>query len=109
MSHSYVLNAFVKCQWSSFSRQLNLYGFLRITTGTDYGAYYHELFLRGRPDLHNFMRRVGKPHGLDRRKHKLAEGQDPNLYDLPPVPTAVASAAAVMALAPMGDSAAIPM
>jgi hypothetical protein len=33
---------------ASFRRQLNIYGFLRITQGPDKGAYYHELFLRGR-------------------------------------------------------------
>jgi hypothetical protein len=30
----------------SFHRQLNLYGFLKITQGRDKGAHYHELFLR---------------------------------------------------------------
>jgi hypothetical protein len=49
------------------------------------GAYYHELFIRPRPDLHSFMRRVGKPHLMDRRKHKLAEGDDPNFYAMPAV------------------------
>jgi hypothetical protein len=102
-------------QWSSFSRQLNLYGWLRVTSGPDYGthpfdrsalllvkvhysrphlfrflagAYYHELFIRPRPDLHSFMRRVGKPHLMDRRKHKLAEGDDPNFYGMSRVPEA---------------------
>jgi hypothetical protein len=79
-------------KWASFSRQLNLYGFLRITSGPDYGAYYHELFLRSRSDLHSFMRRVGKPHLMDRRKHKLADGDDPDLYAYPPVGAAVVAA-----------------
>jgi hypothetical protein len=35
----------------SFFRQLNLYGFQRITRGLDKGAYYHEYFLRGKPFL----------------------------------------------------------
>lgn len=42
---------------TSFQRQLNLYGFKRITKGKDRGAYYHELFLRGRPKLSTKMRR----------------------------------------------------
>ena len=36
---------------TSYQRQLSLYGFVRITSGKDRGAYYHEYFLRGRPDL----------------------------------------------------------
>lgn len=36
---------------TSFFRQLNLYGFVRITQGRDKGAYYHERFLRGKRSL----------------------------------------------------------
>eukprot|EP00592_Proboscia_alata_P021409 CAMPEP_0194429030 /NCGR_PEP_ID=MMETSP0176-20130528/43649_1 /TAXON_ID=216777 /ORGANISM="Proboscia alata, Strain PI-D3" /LENGTH=458 /DNA_ID=CAMNT_0039241741 /DNA_START=235 /DNA_END=1611 /DNA_ORIENTATION=+ len=42
----------------SFTRQLNLWGFRRISQGKDAGAYYHELFLRGRPRLLSRMRRL---------------------------------------------------
>jgi hypothetical protein len=38
-------------RFSSFQRQLNLYEFQRITEGPDKGAYYHELFVQGRPLL----------------------------------------------------------
>jgi hypothetical protein len=31
------------------------------------------------------MRRVGAPHGLDRRTFKLAEGEDPDFYQFPPL------------------------
>ena len=56
-------------KWSSFARQLRLYGFLRIHAGPDTGAIYHALFLRGRPELCSCMRRVGAPRGrLESRK-----------------------------------------
>ena len=35
-------------RWNSFTRQLHLYGFLRVSSGLDTGAYYHPLFLRGK-------------------------------------------------------------
>eukprot|EP00934_Nitzschia_sp_Nitz4_P005936 Nitzschia sp. Nitz4//scaffold147_size54853//12428//13465//NITZ4_006610-RA/size54853-processed-gene-0.9-mRNA-1//1//CDS//3329536672//5926//frame0 len=45
-------------RFSSFQRQLNLYEFIRITDGPDKGAYYHELFMRGRPILASQIRRM---------------------------------------------------
>jgi hypothetical protein len=39
---------FRQTKLASFRRQLNIYGFLRITQGLDKGAYYHECFLRGK-------------------------------------------------------------
>jgi ASC-1-like (ASCH) protein len=45
-------------QYSSFHRQLNCYGFLRITRpGPDHNSFYHELFLRGRADLAAYIPR----------------------------------------------------
>lgn len=57
---------FKQSRLSSFQRQLNIYGFSRITTpeqdsGEPPCAYYHELFLKGRPALTIHMRRVGVP------------------------------------------------
>jgi len=43
---------FYLSQFASFKRQLNIYSFRKIVLdGHDRGAYYHELFLRGRPGL----------------------------------------------------------
>jgi len=42
---------------TSFQRQLNLYGFRRITKGDDFGAYFHPHFIRGRDDLVQHIRR----------------------------------------------------
>lgn len=45
-------------QVHSFQRQLNKYGFLRITSGPERGAYYHPLLQRGLPQLCVGIRRV---------------------------------------------------
>lgn len=53
---------FQSTSYSSFSRQISHYKFQRVTNGT----YYHEYFLRGRPDLlRNIVRSFPKP------KHSL--------------------------------------
>eukprot|EP00596_Hydrurales_sp_CCMP1899_P006950 CAMPEP_0119042296 /NCGR_PEP_ID=MMETSP1177-20130426/14522_1 /TAXON_ID=2985 /ORGANISM="Ochromonas sp, Strain CCMP1899" /LENGTH=391 /DNA_ID=CAMNT_0007008977 /DNA_START=160 /DNA_END=1335 /DNA_ORIENTATION=+ len=43
---------------TSFQRQLNLYGFRRITKGDDHGAYFHPNFQRNRRDLISSIRRL---------------------------------------------------
>jgi hypothetical protein len=48
---------FKQTKYLSFTRQLNLWGYKRITRGLDAGAYYHELFLRYRPSLVRWMKR----------------------------------------------------
>jgi len=75
---------FKQTKWNSFARQLNLYGFVRITSGPDEGGYYHELFLKGRLSLVHHMRRVGVPQGEDRRKMKARNTcSDPDFYSMP--------------------------
>jgi hypothetical protein len=49
---------FRQTKLTSFQRQLNLYGFCRLTGGRDRGGYYHELFLRNRPFLCKRMMRT---------------------------------------------------
>ncbi len=72
---------FRQSKLTSFQRQLNLYGFRRITQGTDAGAYYHELFLRGRPKLCMRMQRQ-KVKGTG-HKQPTDVASEPNLHALP--------------------------
>ena len=62
---------------TSFQRQLNLYGFRRITKGDDTGAYFHPLFNRDNPVHVDNIKRVVRKGGASS----------------PPMPTMAASAA----------------
>jgi len=44
-------------KFESFTRQVNRWGFRRITHGIDRNAYYHEYFLRGLPNLCKIIKR----------------------------------------------------
>lgn len=65
---------------TSFQRQLNLYGFIRLTAGRDRGSYYHPFFLRGRPDLCCFMVRTKvKGNGM---KPASSPETEPDFYQM---------------------------
>jgi hypothetical protein len=66
---------------ASFQRQLNLYGFTRLTTGLDKGGYYSELFLRGKPGLMSKIQRI-KVKGTGVRA-KSNPTQEPNFWNMP--------------------------
>ena len=74
---------FKQSKMASFQRQLNLYGFNRLTGGLDKGGYYHELFLRGKVSLaYNINRMRVKGTGV---RMPTNPDSEPNLYALPPV------------------------
>lgn len=75
-------------RFSSFHRQLNLYDFKRLTEGKDKGAYYHELFLYGRPALTIQMKRT-KIKGNASWAGGGVYQEDIDFYKMPPVPRQV--------------------
>lgn len=72
---------FKQTKLTSFQRQLNLYGFARLTSGRDKGGYYHQLFLRGRPSLLKEMLRT-KVKGT-RIKAASSPDAEPDFYSMP--------------------------
>lgn len=66
---------------TSFHRQLNLYGFRRLTHGKDEGAYYHEYFLRGKPYLTVHISRT-KVKGTKIRAASSPD-DEPDFYTMP--------------------------
>jgi len=76
---------FNQSKLTSFQRQLNLYGFRRITKrgSPDEGAYYHELFLRHRIDICSKMTRV-KVKGTGCKAAHSPE-TEPNFYKMKPI------------------------
>lgn len=74
---------FKQSKFSSFQRQLNLYGFSRLSAGSDKGGYYHEFFLRGKSLLSLRMTRTEvKGTGVRGGSNPDTE---PNFYNMPPV------------------------
>lgn len=74
---------FGKMKLCSMQRQLNLYGFNRISTGPDKGAHYHEYFLRHREYLCFRVRRI-RLKGTGPRGAANPD-QEPNFYKMDPM------------------------
>jgi len=72
---------FSQTKFASFQRQLNLYGFRRMTTGRDKGAYFNQHFLRGERQLIQKMTRQ-KIKGTKVRR-AVVPGMDPDFWNTP--------------------------
>lgn len=82
---------FNQSKFASFQRQLNLYGFQRLTSGRDKGAYYHSCFVRHQVSLCRGMVRQ-KIKGTKVRRTSTAEGE-PDFYTMTNVNTSAPSSA----------------
>ena len=80
--HEIMKRFFKQSQIASFQRQLNLYGFIRLSSGSDKGAYYHESFLRGRPLLSLGIIRIRIKGNKTRPAPSLPE-EEPQFYKMP--------------------------
>lgn len=60
---------------------MNGWGFKRITEGPDLNSYYHEMFLRGLPQVCAKMRRPQKGQGVS-QQNKDQLGQAPDFYKI---------------------------
>ena len=72
-------------KYSSFMRQVNGWGFKRITRGPDRNSYYHELFIRDEPQLARTMSR--RSSGSDKSSKGDADDiEPPNFYEMTGTP-----------------------
>ncbi len=68
-------------KFESFNRQVNGWGFKRITQGPDATSYYHELFLQGMPHLVKWMKRIPPSKGQIKRLRPSPK-DEPNFYEI---------------------------
>ena len=68
---------FKKSKFTSFTRKLNRWGFVRVTRGPETGAYYHDLFRKG--DLRLCMQMTCQPSAFKAATTAQQQQQQPNL------------------------------
>jgi len=93
---------FKQTKIASFQRQLNLYGFKRLTIGPDKGGYYHPFFVRKKPELARKIERA-TVKGTKVRKPASPE-TEPNFYV---TSTALDKASLVSAIMSQSDDQAV--
>lgn len=67
-------------------RMFQAWSFRRKSSGPDRGSYFHELFLRGKPQLQSYMRRLPRTH----KKLIMKKDEEPDFFKLEkssPLPT----------------------
>mmetsp|Transcript_43781 Transcript_43781/g.49054 ORF Transcript_43781/g.49054 Transcript_43781/m.49054 type:complete len:434 (+) Transcript_43781:52-1353(+) len=64
--------------YHSFNRVINAWSFRRKSSGPDRGSYFHELFLRGKPLLQKYMRRLPRTH----KKLVMSKIEEPDFFEL---------------------------
>lgn len=64
--------------YHSFNRVINAWSFRRKSSGPDRGSYFHELFLRGKPHLQKYMRRLPRTH----KKLTMKKEEEPDFFEL---------------------------
>jgi HSF-type DNA-binding len=82
--------------FSSFQRQLNMYGFVKLMADNNKGAYYHEYFLRGRPVLSRLIFRKDQTESGVRRKFDVES--EPDFIQMMPVAIAGGSSVSTWTL-----------
>ena len=80
---------FRQTKFASFQRQINIYGFHRITQGRDKNGYHHPKFLRGQHELSAEIFRV-KIKGTGVRRPTCPK-EEPNFYSMSAGPATVAA------------------